>query len=73
MKSALIIGILLIVLGTAALSYRGVTYTTREKVLQLGPLQATAETEKVVPIPRAIGIVAIAGGVALVLFGVRRR
>ena len=43
MKPAGIIGIVLIVIGIIALAYGGITYTKREKVLDLGPIQATAE------------------------------
>jgi uncharacterized membrane protein HdeD (DUF308 family) len=73
MKPVAIIGILLIVLGIGALAYQGFTYTTREKVLDLGPLQATAEREKTVPLPPIVGIVAVVAGVALVIAGGRKR
>jgi hypothetical protein len=42
-KSLMFVGVALILLGILALSYQGITYTTREKVLEVGPLQATAE------------------------------
>lgn len=61
-----LIGIVLIVLGVLALAYGGFSYTTREKVLDIGPLQATALTHKTVPIAPIAGIVALAGGLALV-------
>ena len=61
MKAALIIGVLLVVLGAAALVHRHFSYTTREKVLQIGPFQATADTEKRVEIPPLISVAAIAG------------
>jgi len=63
-----LIGIALIVLGVLALAYGGFTYTTREKVLDLGPIQATALTQKTVPIAPIVGIAALAGGVALLFF-----
>jgi hypothetical protein len=63
----------LIVLGLAALAYQGVTYTSREKVLDIGPIHATAEREKTVPLPPVLGIVAVAAGVVLVVAGVRKR
>jgi uncharacterized membrane protein YidH (DUF202 family) len=72
MKSAFVIGIILIVIGVAALAYQGITYTQREKVLEIGPIQATAERERTVPIPPVIGIVAIIGGVVLVVTGARK-
>jgi hypothetical protein len=61
-----LIGIVLIVLGVLGLAYGGFTYTTREKVLDIGPLQATALKEKTVPIAPIAGIAALAGGLALV-------
>ncbi len=73
MKPAAILGIVLIVLGLAALAYQGVTYTSREKVLDLGPIQATTERSRTVPLPPVLGIVAVAAGVVLVVVGVRKR
>jgi uncharacterized membrane protein HdeD (DUF308 family) len=73
MKPVAILGIVLIVLGIGALAYQGFTYTTREKVLDLGPLQATAERQKTVPLPPIVGIVAVVAGVALVITGGRKR
>ena len=46
MKPTILIGIALIILGIVALAYQGITYTTREKIVDIGPLQATAEKEK---------------------------
>jgi uncharacterized membrane protein HdeD (DUF308 family) len=72
MKPALVIGIVLIVFGVIALAYQGITYTKREKVLDLGPIHATAEREKTVPIPPIVGIAALAGGIVLVVAGSRK-
>jgi uncharacterized membrane protein len=73
MKPVSVLGFVLIVLGLVALAYQGFTYTTREKVLDIGPIHATAEREKTVPLPPLLGIVAVAAGVALVIVGVRKR
>jgi len=73
MRPVAIIGLVLIVLGLAALAYQGVTYTSREKVLDIGPIHATAEREKTVPLPPVLGVVAVAAGVVLVVAGVRKR
>jgi hypothetical protein len=73
MKPISIAGIILIVLGVAALAYQGVTYTSRETVLDIGPVQATAERQKTVPLPPVLGIAAVASGVALLLVGIRKR
>jgi hypothetical protein len=67
-----IIGIVLIVLGALALAYQGITYTTREKIIDLGPLKASVDREKSIPLPPIVGALAIAGGVVLVIVGARR-
>jgi dipeptide/tripeptide permease len=69
MKPTIITGAVLILIGVLALAYQGFTYTKREKVLEIGPLQATTETEKTVPVPLLVGGLAIVGGVALVALG----
>ena len=61
------IGVILIVLGLVALAYQGISYTTREKVIDIGPIEASKETKKTIPLPPVLGIVAIAGGVVLLL------
>jgi len=75
MKAAAVLGLVLIVVvvGLAALAYQGVTYRSRETVLDIGPIHATAEREKTVPLPPVLGGMAVAGGVALVVAGVRKR
>lgn len=73
MKPIAIVGVLLIVLGLAALVYQGVTYTSRETVIDIGPITATADRQKTMPIPPVIGILAVAGGVALLVVGARKR
>jgi uncharacterized membrane protein HdeD (DUF308 family) len=72
MKPVAVLGVLLIVFGLVALAYQGFTYTRREKVIDLGPIQATAERERTVPLPPVVGIIAVAAGVALVMAGVRK-
>jgi len=74
MKAAAVLGlVLIVVVGLAALAYQGVTYRSRETVLDIGPIHATAEREKTVPLPPVLGGMAVAGGVALVVAGVRKR
>ena len=72
MKPLAIVGIVLIVLGAVALAYQGITYTTREKVIDVGPLRATVDKEKSIPLPPIAGVLAIAGGVVLVIVGGRK-
>jgi drug/metabolite transporter (DMT)-like permease len=72
MKPVSIAGAVLIVLGLVALAYQGFTYTKRETVLDIGPVHATADRQKTLPIPPIVGIVAAVGGVALLAIGMRR-
>ena len=72
MKPVQLLAIVLIVLGVAALAYQGFTYTTRETVIDIGPIKATADREKTIPLPPILGIVAVAGGVALMIAGSRK-
>ena len=73
MKMTAVLGIVLIVLGLGALAYQGVTYPSRETVMDIGPIHATAEREKTFPLPPVLGIVAVAGGVVLLVAGLRKR
>jgi hypothetical protein len=72
MKSLTIIGVLLIVLGIAGLVVGRFTYTTEEKVLEVGPIVATADKEHSIRVPDIAGIIAVIAGGALV-FASRRR
>ncbi|HEX4076133.1 MAG TPA: hypothetical protein VHX49_12105 [Candidatus Acidoferrales bacterium] len=71
MKAASAVGLVLIVLGVIALAYQGITYTTHKKVLDVGPLQATTEQHKTIPLPPILGGVVVLGGVVLLLAGRR--
>ena len=73
MRPVAIIGVLLIALGLAALVYQGVTYTSRETVIDIGPIHATADRERTLPLPPLVGIAVVAGGVALLVAGMRKR
>ncbi len=72
MGPAVIIGVILILLGVIALAYQGITYTSREKVLDIGPIQATAKTRKTIPIPPIVGAAFIVGGIVVLVFGSRK-
>ena len=61
------LGIILIVLGLLGLAWGGFTYTTREKVLDIGPIHATREETHTVPLPPIAGAVALIGGVVLLV------
>jgi len=66
-----LLGIALIILGVVAFAYQGITYTTQEKVLDIGPIKATVEKEKTIPLPPLVGGAALIGGIVLLLFGAR--
>jgi uncharacterized membrane protein HdeD (DUF308 family) len=72
MKLVPLVGVALIVLGVLALAYQGITYAAREKIIDLGPLKASVDKEKSIPLPPIVGVVALAGGVVLVIAGVRK-
>jgi uncharacterized membrane protein len=72
MKTASLVGILLIVFGVVALAYQGITYTTREKLIDIGPLHAEKETKKTIPLPPLGGGLALVGGIVLVIAGGRK-
>ena len=65
-------GVVLLVLGLAALAYQGISYTSRETVVDLGPIHATADRQRTLPLPPIFGIAAVAAGVVLLMTGVRR-
>ncbi|MBN9477897.1 MAG: hypothetical protein ABS43_19965 [Bordetella sp. SCN 67-23] len=72
MKASVIVGLLLIVLGVAALGYKSFSYTSEETLLKVGPVEATADTRKTVPIPTWAGVAAIVVGAAVIVLGRRR-
>jgi hypothetical protein len=72
MKPMALVGLLLLVLGLAALVYQGITYTSRETVIDIGPVHATADRQKTLPLPPVVGIAAVAGGVVLLVAGMRK-
>jgi hypothetical protein len=67
-----IIAIILIALGIAAFAYQGITYTTREKVVDLGPIQVTSEKTKMLPLPPIVGAIALVGGIVLLVIGSKK-
>ena len=68
-----IAAIALIVLGFVALAYGGITYTRREKVIDIGPIEATTKTRETIPLPPVFGVAAVAGGIVLLIVASRKR
>jgi hypothetical protein len=73
MKIAVVAGFALIALGAIALVYQGITYTTRETVVDIGPIHATANREKTLPIPPVLGVALVLGGAVVLYTSGRRR
>jgi len=69
MKTNTIIGIILIVIGIIALAYQGITYTTREKVVDIGPIQINSDKTKTIPLPPIVGGIALVSGIVLLVAG----
>jgi len=67
-----LIGILLIVFGIVVLAVGGFSYKTRETVLDVGPIHATAERQKTIPLPPVAGIASVVAGIVLIVAGSRR-
>ena len=73
MKAAIGVGILLIVLGVISLAYQGISYTHQKKIVDLGPIQASETVKERIPLPPVLGGLALAGGLVLVVLGLRRK
>jgi uncharacterized membrane protein len=67
-----LVGIALIVLGIVAFAYQGITYTSCEKIIDIGPIQATADIQKTIPLSPLLGGLALVGGVLLVVVGAKK-
>ena len=72
MKSIMFIGIVMIVLGIGSLIYKGVTYTLRDKIIDIGPIEASVNTQKTIPLSPVLGGLTLAGGIALIIIGRRK-
>ena len=68
----ILIGIALIVLGLMALAFQGITFTTEEKILEIGPVKATTEKKRTIPLPPVLGGLALAAGIVFVIAGSRK-
>jgi hypothetical protein len=67
-----ILGIVLIVLGIISFAYQGISFTKKEKIIDIGPIEATKEEKKTIPLPRILGGLLIAGGVIVLVAGGRK-
>lgn len=69
MKTHALLAVILIATGVIAFAYQGFTYTTREKVVDLGPIQMTAEKTRTIPMPPILGAIALLSGIVLLVRG----
>ena len=72
MKASTLLAIILIVVGVMAFAYQGFSYTTREKVVDLGPLQVTTERTRTLPLPPIVGMIAAVSGLVLLVAGIKK-
>ena len=72
MKTSTLLGIILVVIGIFALAYQGISYTKREKIVDVGPLHATKDTTKTIPLPPIVGGLSLIGGVVLIAAGAKK-
>jgi len=71
-KAITLVGIALILLGIVAFAYQGISYTSREKVIDIGPLQASVDTKKTIPLSPLLGGLVLVGGIVLVVVGTKK-
>ena len=72
MKGTLIVGVLLIVFGVAALVYPAINFTTKKNVVDAGPVQINKTEHHSLPLSPIVGVVAIVGGIALMVAGAKK-
>ena len=72
MKTYTLLGIILIAVGIMAFAYQGITYTTRETVVDLGPMHMTAERTRTLPLTPIVGAIALVGGIVLLVTGSKK-
>lgn len=72
MKPAAIVGILLVIIGVIGLAYGGISYTKDKTVVDIGPIKATAEERKTIPVPPIVGGFALVGGIVLLVTGAKK-
>ena len=72
MNTNTLVAVILIAVGIVAFAYQGITYTTREKAVDLGPIHVTAEKTRTLPLPPIVGAIALVGGVVLLIRGSKK-
>lgn len=72
MKALVVIGILLIIVGVVAFAFQGISYTTREKVVDIGPIHMSADKTRTIPMGPIVGAVALVSGIVLLVAGLKK-
>lgn len=72
MKPYTLLGIVLIVIAAIAFGYQGISYTSKEKVVDLGALQVSADRTRTLPLPPIVGGIALVGGIVLLVMGSKK-
>jgi uncharacterized membrane protein len=67
-----LVGIALIALGIVAFAFKGIPYTSRDTIIDIGPLHATADTQKTIPLSPLLGGLALVGGIVLLVVGAKK-
>jgi hypothetical protein len=67
-----ILGIVLIVLGIISFAYQGISFTKKEKIIDIGPIEATKEEKKTIPLPPILGGLLVVGGIVVLVAGSRK-
>jgi hypothetical protein len=67
MRTTTIFAVILIAIGIAAFGYQGISYTTSEKVVDIGPIEMTADKTRTIPLPPIVGGIALVGGIVLLI------
>jgi hypothetical protein len=73
MAPARIVGTILVAIGIIALVWGGISWTREETIVDLGPIEAEAETRETIPLPPIVGGVALVAGIVLLVVPARRR
>jgi len=72
MNARTLLAIILIAVGIVAFAYQGITYTTREKAVDLGPVHVTTERTRTLPLPPIVGAITLIGGIVLLVTGSKK-
>jgi hypothetical protein len=73
LNSTKVFAFLLIAVAVIAFAYQGIGYTTRENVVDLGPIHVTSERSHTLPLPPIVGVLALLGGIALIILDGKKR